>query len=351
MNVSPKVVVFWTLFTSCSVTPDPVPDGYPNAKTYTSVINTINLGNSGTANAIDTVKTSDGIAKLRLDVTGATGTNYIYILKASDNGIFYPMPVLTITNSYGTFDSGNSSTYSLKVPNLTRFVVDIPVTVRNSGTPTPMNDVYKIWLTNIQGAFTLPAYDRTLGMATINLLYNQSALPNTFTYASVSMGSQSSRNYGSQLVATGAMTVRDSTGYVGSPESVDISLVTLTGGKKDNNSADLWLYSPADVTLANPAVSGQDDFVLPTTGTSNTTYFDVYTGTTSFDSLTAATLVALPTPSYKSVEIALNGVYIFQTHEGKKGLIKILGISSATSVGGKGSTAGQNISATVKVLN
>jgi hypothetical protein len=345
------LLVFTTaLFFSCSVPKDPTPNAHPNAKVFTSVINTSNAGNSGTANVIDSVSVNDEVAKLELQVTGTSTAKYIYIVKSSDNGAFIPLSFPTITNSYGIFTGGTTNTYSLMVPNLSIFTLDIFVVVRNTTVAT--NDVYKIWITDSLTSFTMPADHRILGMATINLLYKSSALPNTYTSGVVSMGSQSSKDYGSFLVTTGIMNALDSTNYNRSPESVDIRLVTLTGGKKDNNSSELWLYSPADILTANPAVSGQDDFVLPVHGSSNTTYFDTYSGAIIFDSIkTVAPLLTLPAPTSKSVNVVVNGVYIFQTQEGKRGLIKITSANATTNVRGTGSTTAQDIGVAVKVLD
>jgi hypothetical protein len=336
-------------FFKCTVSKDPIPDAHPNAKIYTSVINTINMGNSNTANVVDSVQAGSEVVKLRLDVTGATAAKYIYIVYATDNGSFLPLPVPTTINEYGTFVGGNSSSYSLKVPDLTSFTIDVFVNVRN--TTTALNDVYKVWITDSIGSFTRPTYKRTLGTATINLMYKPASLPYTYTGNTTYLGSQSSRSYGSLLATSAQIGAMDSTAYAKSPQSADIRLVTLTAGKKDNNSTSLWLYSPADITLANPAVSGQDDFVLPILETSNTTYFDAYSGTTVFDSITTSTLLALPAPVSKSIEVFTGGVYVFQTQEGKIGLIKINSTATTTNIGGAGSTTGQNASVSVKVLN
>jgi hypothetical protein len=342
------LLILGIYLSACSVSKDPTPDAHPNAKVYTSVINTINMGNTTTANIIDSVKAGDEVAKLRLEVTGTTAAEYIYIVHAGDNGTMIPLPIPTTINEYGTFTAGNSSTYSLKVPKLTSFTIDIAVAVRS--TTTALNEVYKIWITDSIGSFSMPAYKRTLGTATINLMYRQASLPNTYSTATTSLGSQSSKSYGSFLSTGAQIATMDSSLYTKSLGSVDIRLVTLTSGKKDNNSTSLWLYSPADVALANPAVSGQTDFVLPA-GTSNTTYFDLYNGAEGFDTLHTATLVALPTPTNKSIQVVTGGVYVFQTQEGKKGLIKINSSGATTNFGGTGSTTAQNVIASVKVLN
>ena len=336
------------VFISCSVSKDPTPDAHPDAKIYSSMLTTINRGNSGTANIIDSVKAGDEVAKLRLGITSSKAIEYIYIVHAGDNGIMTPLPIPTTINEYGTFVGGNSSTYSLKVPNLTSFSIDIYVAVRN--TTTALNDVYKIWITDSVGSYSMPAYKRALGTASINLMYKRASLPNTYSTATISLGSQSSKNYGSFLSTGAQITTLDSSLYAKSPGSADIRLVTLTSGKKDNNSTSLWLYSPADITLANPSISGQTDFVLPP-GISNTTYFGAYTGAEGFDTLHSATLIALPTPTSKSIQIVTGGIYVFQTQEGKKGLIKINSMGATTNFGGIGSTTAQNASMSVKVLN
>jgi len=343
------ILIISMLCVCCSIPKDLTPDAHPNAKAYTSVINTVNMGNSAAANIVDSVKAGSEVVKLRLDVTASAPVQHVYIVYATDNGTFQPMPVPTTTNEYGTFIGGNANTYSLKVPKLTSFVLDIFVSVRN--TNTALNDVYKIWVTDTLGSFTMPDYNRKLGTATVNLMYKTASLPATYTAATFFMGSQSSRNYGS-LLSTGAQIASmDSVAYTMSPGSADVRLVTLTSGKKDNNSIGLWLYSPADVALANPAVSGQTNFVLPTTDPSKTTKFGAYTGTVLFDEVKTAELIALPAPTEKSIEVAQGGTYIFETQEGKKGLIKINSTAVANSIGGTGSSTGQNINASVKILN
>jgi len=335
---------------SCKVSDEPVPDAHPDARVYTSVINKVNGGNSDSANVVDSVKAGSEVVKLRLDVKGDDVAKYIYIVYATDNGTFLPLPVPTTINKFGTFAGGNANSYSLKVPDLKSFTVDIFVNVRN--TSTALNDVYKVWITDVDmGSFSSPAYNRTLGTATINLLYKPASLPDTYTTSKLYMGSQSSRTYGSLLSTAAQIAAMDSTAYAKSPKSADIRLVSLTSGKKDNNSTSLWLYSPADILQANPAVSGQSDFVLPTLETSNTTYFDAYSGTTVFDSITTSTLINLPDPVNKSIEVSTGGVYVFKTQEGKKGLIRINSTAIATSFGGLGSTTGQNADVSIKVLN
>lgn len=329
---------------SCAVEKDFTPDAHPNAKIITSEINTLNTGS-----VTDSVKAGSEVVKLRLKVTSTTEIKYIYILYAADNGAFIPLTIPATTNSFGTFAAGSSGSYSLQVPGLKTFDIDVAVAVRSS--TTALNDVYKIWMTGDLGSYTMSAYNRTLGSATINLMYQNASLPVTFTSTTTSLGSQSSKDFGNFLATQGQVGVMDSASYVKSPKSADISLITLTSGKKDNNSTSLWLYSPADVTQANPAVSGQTDFVLPTSETSNTTYFDTYTGTTAFDDIKATTLSSLPDPTIKSLEVMTDGLYVFKTQEGKKGVIKINSITATANYRGTGSTTAQNANVSVKVLN
>lgn len=332
--------------TACSVPKDPIPDAHPNARVYPFVINTINKGNITT---VASVNAGSEVVKLRLDITGNTAAKYIYIVYSTDNGEFLPLPVPTTINEFGTFQGGNASTYSLKVPDLTRFTIDIFVSVRN--TTAALNDVYKVWITDSIGSFSRPTYKRILGTATINLLYKPASLHDTYTVSKLYLGSQSSRAYGSLLSTAAQMSALDSAAYARAPQSADIRLVSLTSGKKDNNSASLWLYSPADVVQANPSVMGQTDFVLPILETSNTTYYDAYSGTTVFDSVKTSTLLALPDPLNKSIQVSTGGVYVFKTQQGKKGLIRINSTAATTTIGGVGSTTAQNADVSVKVLN
>lgn len=341
-------ILSFVLLISCAVQKDPTPDAHPYAK-----IVKLSIKNIGTANVVDTVKAGDEVVKLRLKVKADAIARYIYILQAADNGTMSPLPIPTIINKYGTFTGGSSSTYSLKIPDLTSFAIDsfiieVAVSVRN--TTTALNDVYKIWVTTDVGSFSLPADNRTFGSATINLMYAPSYFPITFSTATASLGSQSSKSYGSFLSTSGQITAQDSASYINAPESADIRLVTLTSGKKDNNSTSLWLYSPMDVTQTNPAVIGQTDFILPVYA-SRTTYFGTYTGSIAFEEVDANTLNGLSNPSSKSVEVVEEGIYIFKTEEGKKGLIRINSVGATTNFGGTGSTTAQNASVSVKVLN
>ena len=130
MKIAPiALLILGICASSCKVSKDPTPDAHPNAKTYTSVINTTNMGNSAAANIVDSVKVGDEVAKLRLEVTGVVPAKYIYIVHNGDNGTMIPLSVPTTTNEYGTF-TGGSSAYSLKVPDLASFTIDIYVTVK-----------------------------------------------------------------------------------------------------------------------------------------------------------------------------------------------------------------------------
>lgn len=337
------------IFFACKVTNEPIPDAHPDATVYASVINEVNGGNSDNANVVRSVEAGSEVVKLRLDVKGDDVAKYIYIVYATDNGTFLPLPVPTTTNEFGTFTAGSASTYSLKVPALKTFTVDVFVNVRN--TSTAMNDVYKVWITDDIGSFSSPAYNRTLGTATINLLYKSTSLSDTYSISKLYMGSQSSRSYGNLLSTAAQIAALDSAAYAKSPQSADIRLVSLTSGKKDNNSSSLWLYSPADILLANPAVSGQTDFALPVLEASNTTYFETYLGATAFDDIATSDLISLPDPMSKSIEVTTGGVYVFKTQQGKKGLIRINSTAVASSIGGIGSTTGQNADVSIKVLN
>jgi hypothetical protein len=347
-----NIAIFCTalsFFNGCSRPRDMTPDAQPDAKVISIAFNTVNMANGGSVNSVDTVKAGDQVVKFRLAVTSSDTVKYIYIVHSGDNGTMTPLPIPTTNNEYGVFTNGSTSTYSLRVPTRTSFNLDIAVAVRN--TATAQNDVYKIWLTKDVGSFSMPAYKRILGTATISLIYkNSGAVDSTYSTAAVSLGSQSSRNYGSLLSTAAQVAAMDSVMYLNSPKSADIRLVTLTGGKKDNNSSSLWLYSPADVASANPAVSGQDDFVLPN-GISRTTYFGTYSGAEVFDSLHTATLIALPDPTQKSIEVSVGGTYVFKTQAGKKGLIKITSTAFTTAFGGTGSTTAQNAGVSIKVLN
>ena len=339
------------VLSSCKKTEDPIP---VNAtKVFETKMYATNYGSTDDAIVVGTVSPGDEGVAIRLNVnhSGANNLSKIYIMKSVDNDAFTPLSFTgTLSGEDGKVFTGNSSSYTLDVPSSTKsFIVDIPVTIRT--TSSAVTDVYQIWITDGTGGFTKPTKNRVLGPATITLKYSASAPSATFATATVDLGSQSSNDYGSLLVTSGQVSAFLTADYNDAPESADIRFATLTGGKKDNNSTGLWLYSPADIETTNPAVTPQANFALPT-GTSRTTYFATYSGGTSFENVTASTLSGLTVgTSNKSIQVTAGSVYAFQTQSGKIGLIKINSTGATSNFVGTGSTTAQNMNVTVKVLN
>ncbi|MDB5272688.1 MAG: hypothetical protein JWO58_1055 [Chitinophagaceae bacterium] len=345
------------VLSSCSKKNDPTPDSNPNAKVFETKMYATNYGSTGDAIVVGTVSTTDTTVKLRLNVnhTGTNNLSKIFIMKSVDNGAFTPLispNVSAITNSYGTF--AVNSSYTFDVPSGTKsFILDLPVAVRTSAATTA-TDVYQIWVTDGAGAFSKPGKNRVLGLATITLKYSEAASSSTFATATVDVGSQSSADYGSFIVTSGQVSSLITSDYNDSPGSADIRFVTLNGsGKKDNTTSTIYFYSPANVGDANPAGDGSADFTVFTNSdpllASRTTKLNVYSGGTSFDNVTAATLSALSVSSGTNVALTVGSVYAFQTQDGKKGLIKVNTTGSGNPVSGQ--TSARNANVTIKVQN
>lgn len=325
------------LFSSCKKDNEPTPT--VEGKTYTSVLTANNNGTSGLANVEAIVSTSDGAANLRLDVSATNPMDQIFVMLSQDNGPFTPVSFPTITNALGQTFQGGSNNYSLKIPNLRNFIVDLPIPIRTAG----VTDVYQVWITNGAGAFNKPGKNRDLGIATITLKYTAAASSKTFATATLNLGSQSSE-VSSLLVTSGLVSVLNTADYNDSPESADIRLVTLTGGNKDNNSSAVFFYSPADVPTSGAVTL--PEFSVP--ANSRTTKLEAYGGT-DFGSITGAGLDALTVAANTNVQLTAGNVYKFETEDGRKGLIKVNSITNGTPVSGQ--TNARNVNATIKVLN
>ncbi len=325
------------MFSSCKKENEPTPT--VEGKTYTSTLTSTNMGNTGLANLITEVSTSDGSANLRLDVSGSNNMDQIFVMLSQDNGPFTPVMFPTITNAFGQTFQGGSNSYSLKIPNLKSFIVDLPISIRTAG----VTDVYQIWITNGSGAFNKPTKNRDLGIANVILKYTAGASSKTFATATLNLGSQSS-TVSSLLVTSGLVSVLNTADYNDAPESADIRLVTLTGGNKDNNSSAVYFYSPANVPTSNAVTA--PEFNVP--ANSRTTKLEVYGGT-NFGTITGTQLDALTVASGTNVLLEEDGVYKFETEDGRKGLIKVTSITNGTPVAGQ--TNARNVRATVKVLN
>jgi len=312
------------LFSSCKKkTEDPTPT--VEGKTYTA---TMTSTNNGTQTVDATATYADGTAKIRLDVSGTNNMDQIFVMLSRDNGPFEALTIPTITNAAGQTFTGGSSNYSLNVPNLKSFILDIPISIRTAGTV----DVYQIWITNGSGAFNKPTKNRDLGIANVIIRYTASTAA-TFATATVTLGDQAAVE-GSLLVTSGQIAALLTADYNDAPESSDLALCALNAGgtSKTNGSGILWLVSPDVRASLGYATEPANP---------NTSYISAYAGT-DFATITAAQLAALSVGTGQKVEIAALGVYAFQTEGGKKGLIKVNSISGTTN---------KSASVTVKVLN
>ena len=326
--------------------PTPDPDPIPNATVVTSTMTSSNQGNSGAAIASLSVTTSTGSAKLRLDVTSTDDIDRIYIMKSEDNGSLEPLVINTIVSSSGIF-TGGSNDYSLTIPsNKKTFVIDIPVSVRTSF--SAVTDVYYIWITNGTGAFTKPTKNLKLGSAVVTLKYTLST-SKAYSSGAVQLGDQYATP-GSLLVTAGQIAALNTADYVDAPASADIALgdldVSATLRTSGVGTGNLYLFSPSlrsSLGYAGCASCGAGGTSLAEP-TGNVTYIAVYSGGASFESATGSDLDGLSVGSNQKVAVTSNGVYMFETARGKKGLLKV---TSTTD----GSVGNGTATISVKVLN
>ncbi|MCR6642076.1 MAG: hypothetical protein NVV82_24595 [Sporocytophaga sp.] len=319
------------LLTSCGDDTEPTPDTNPDAKVFELALN----DNSKETKIEGVVSTSDGTAKIRLNVVSTTDLDQIFILKSQDNGDLTPYIVSTITTADGkTFNGGTNGNYSLKVPGSTKsFVIDIPVNIRSSS--SAVTDVYSIWITNGTGAFTIPTKKKVLGIGTVVLKYDANASSSTFTSFSTTLGDQQATPP-SLLVTSGqggTLTTADfkDASFPENAASADISFSGLNAGGTALGNVSYFI-SPSERTAVG--FNGEPTGV-------NTTTFAEYTATT-FENATASNLSALTTSSTK-IAVEAGKTYAFTTAKGKKGIVKVNSIT--TSGNGKAAAV------SVKVLN
>jgi hypothetical protein len=338
-----------TVFVGCKKKSDPTPDTNPTAPVVTSTMTTTNGGNTGTALASLSVTTSTGTVKLELNVTSTTDIDKIYIMKSEDNGALVAQSVSSITTSDGKTYTGGSSSYSLAVPSSTRsFIIDIPVSVRT--TSAAVSDVYYVWITNGAGDFLKPTKNTVLGAAVITLNYTTVAIT-PFSVGSATLGDQYA-SPGSLLVTGGQISALGTADYIDAPGSADIALGDLNGAATarttGSGTGNLYFFSPSlrsSLGYAGCATCGAGGTPLaePTTGMNNT-YIAAYTGSVTFDNATGTDLAGLTVGTGTKVLVQANGVYMFQTAKGKKGLIKVTSTTAGTA--GSGTAA-----VSVKVQN
>ena len=116
-------------------------------------------------------------------------------------------------------------------------------------------------------------------------------------------------------------------------------------GKKNNTATNVYMYSPNDVTGANPPSDASAAFTVATG--SRTTYFATYSGT-AFESATGSDLSFADLSAGNNIQVTSGNTYKFQTASGKKGLIKINSLTADTDATNAG---GYNASVSIKVLN
>jgi hypothetical protein len=325
-------------------------DSIPRASEFflaTSVMTTSNKGNIGTALTSIEVDTLTGSAIIRLDVTSSVDLAQIYIMKSVDNGALTEQSIASVTTADGKTFAGGSSSYSLAIPSGTQsFVLDIPVSLRTAGPVT--SDLYYIWITSSTGDFLKPTKNTVLGPAVVS--FNYTKIPITpFTIGAATLGDQYA-SQGSLLVTSGQMLALGTADYVDVPSSVDIALGDLNGAATaittGAGTGNLYLFSPSlrsslGYTGCTTCGAGGTALAEPT---GNLTYIAPYIGYIAFEKITGPSLAALVVGTSTKVAVTVNGVYMFQTSAGKKGLIKV----TATTAGIAGIGTAD---VSVKVLN
>jgi len=327
---------------SCTKTEDPTPDANPNAEVFETKMFATNFGSTDEAVVVGTVSTSQTV-KLRINVnhSGSNNVSKIFITKSQDNGTSTNYAHgSNITNTYGTFTAGTTSSYSFDVPSgLKSFVLDVPVETRSSALSTA-TDVYSIWITDGAGNFDKPSKNRVLGISTITLKYSGSASSTTFTTFGGTVGNQLATEP-SFIVTSGQGNVMNQTDYKNDadPEnalSVDISFASLNAGGTGLGTVP-FLVSPSIRESVGFSASNEPD-----AANTNETHFGAWSGT-AFASVTAADISSISSLTATKIEISDNGTYAFVTEAGKKGLIKVGTIETSGS--------GKRFSFTIKVLN
>lgn len=344
-----SIAIFSTLLTSCKKKEEETPAPVPQAKVFTSVVSQGSVA-SGLADVTGTVTITDGIAYLKLIGTSSETIDHVYITKSEDNGSMSGyIPTENYTDDKAnTFKAGGNSGASYTVGNTKDFTLIIPVSIRT--TTAAVSDVYRIWFTNGNGAFTLPAKNLKLGPVTFTLNYVANPTASFTTNTGVQLGDQYATP-GSLLVTSGQVSALGTASYNESPNSADIALCelksdgsartgatpTYTGGVQGSGS--LWFVSPSE----RASLGYQNEPTTP--AVPNITYISVAPGTIDFNTVNGKTLQDLSVGTGTKVQLTNGGVYQFVTASGNKGLIKVTSLTATTS--GAGGTA----TVSVKVLN
>jgi hypothetical protein len=342
---------------SCNKDKDPEPAAPVTADAQKVIINmndNVQIADSDTASL--KVAASETQAIIEMVVSSATDLDNIFIMRSVDNGPLTKFkPSGSVTNLLGTggevFATSTDTSRSFYVSSGTvkSFTIDVPVTLRGVSTGT---DVYVIWITNGAGRFDKPTKNLVLGQAVVTIKYGTTSAV-SFSTATINLGDQFAVP-GSMLVTTGQVAALNTADYLDAPGSADLALGNLTGGTTKAttytaNSA--YLFSPdlrSGLGYTGCATCGTGGAAItePTSSTgANITFIASYSGT-DFATITGAGLEALNVGTSKSVLATVGSVYMFETENGKKGLLKVNSITPETD-----GNSGDVVNVTVKVRN
>lgn len=254
---------------------------------------------------------------LYLDLKSQYDMGYIYITKVEDNG----NPQRLITNTALMTDdfesvapSGVSQSFSYEIaPSygpIKALKLKVPVTIRASAT---MSDVYCIWVTSIQGDFSVPTKNKIIGPIKVFLKYGQG-----LTYSTIrdtTMGDQNAIRSGfmatiGRLGTVQSALITTDTAF----RSVDVNFVSL------NENGDSLGSIPNFIAPSIRDSLKFKDFLYA--GARRTRYAP-YGGSSSFESFNGQSLLDLPTPTANRVVLQQGKMYVFQTQDGRKGIIKV----------------------------
>lgn len=351
------------IFTSCGkkkddeVTPvvtTPSCDGGSVKTVSTSPLdNSTNANTYAKAYAINVSK-CDGSAIIMLDVKSDKDMDKIYMVLSQDNGPSSPVYVGNSTGYAGaivasptadkTFTAGSASKgYSLDIPDglaSSKYIqVPVSVPIRNSDAAT--TDVYTIWITNGTGDFTANGKRTVIGPITVTMNYKGAST--TYISGTAVLGDQNATPP-SYLTTNGQIGTFSGTALIEASMTADEKSATL-------NSADIdFVGLAADGSSIG---AGQTPYFIGVglrnsigftgnTEGSDITKFSVYSGSKSFDDMSASDISALSAPTADRIKVDDNTTYIFLTSDNRKGVIRTSGLST--------STTGKTVNVKVKAL-
>ena len=341
---SSAIALISLLMVACGKKADPTPALPITAKVFTSVVSQGTVA-SGSANVTGTVTISDGTAYLKLIGTSNTNIDHVYITTSQDNGSMSGfVPTANDVDSLGnTFNAGGTSGASYKVNNTKNFVLIIPVPVRTNS--SAVSDVYRIWFTNGNGAFTLPTKNLILGPVLFTLNYVANAGPSYSTNTNVILGDQYAIP-GSLLVTAGQISALNTAYYDSSATSADIAFCELNSGGTARTGLSPYTggaRGTGALYFVSPSARGGLGYVNEPAG-ANITFISPIS-TVDFDAATGTTLKNLSVGTSTQTSVVNGNIYQFTTASGKKGLIKVTSLTPTTA------SAGGTANVSVKVLN